>query len=107
MPIAAIALSICLLPLPRSSALHLRCGPSSAGAEFHCIRVAAPIFFLTQSVLEAILRQVVDFLLVLILKASADRPGNVKTHLLDRRSGKSRQKMKSAEVPLMVWSKGG
>ena len=41
------------------------------------------------------------------LWASADRPGNRKTHLLDRSSGKSRQKMKSAEVLLMVWSKGG
>ena len=39
--------------------------------------------------------------------ASAGRPGNRQTHLLDRRSGKSRQKMKSAEVPLLVWSKGG
>ena len=44
---------------------------------------------------------------ILFLSASADRPGNQKTHLLDRRSGKSRQMMKSAEVRLMVWSKGG
>ena len=32
---------------------------------------------------------------------------NLKTHFWDRCSGKSRQKMKFAEVPLKVWSKGG
>ena len=40
------------------------------------------------------------------LLACADQPRNRKTHLLDRRSGKSRQKMKS-QNPLMVRSKGG
>ena len=35
------------------------------------------------------------------LWANAYRPSNRKTHLLDRRSGKSRQKKKSAKVPLI------
>ena len=34
------------------------------------------------------------------LWASADRPKNRKTHLLDSRNGKSHHKMKSSEVPL-------